>query len=198
LVCLALSVQPASRLAAQHSTPRDTTMSASLLKRLGEAVDGYRTGQPVWVVAGYSFPHEVLGVVSTETVARAIKDSAGPGFGVFGSYTSTRDSGGPLTLSLALHHYPDSKFGDTTANLRQTQPAIPLGDVIDIVVTVHRRNGSPQTVTYRPEEADALFFTLSAVDKFVIPYYLKLYGSQYVTQMRARLERAFTMPAATR
>src|SRR2546426_943837 len=41
---------------ANLAAAQDTTATATLLKVLGEAVDGYRTGQPVYVVAAFRSP----------------------------------------------------------------------------------------------------------------------------------------------
>ena len=32
---------------------------------------------------------------------------------------------------------------------------------------------------------DAVFFTVSAIDKFVIPYYARVYNAQYAADLRA-------------
>jgi hypothetical protein len=38
-------------------------------------------------------------------------------------------------------------------------------------------------MTYGPD-VDALFFTLSAIDKFALPYYARVYGVAYAARMR--------------
>ncbi|MEP7347264.1 MAG: hypothetical protein ABI877_18480, partial [Gemmatimonadaceae bacterium] len=42
-----------------------------------------------------------------------------------------------------------------------------------------------------PPNADAVFLSLSSIDKFVIPYYTRILGLGAVTEMRQEAERSF-------
>ncbi|HEX4469514.1 MAG TPA: hypothetical protein VH080_08260, partial [Gemmatimonadaceae bacterium] len=79
---------PLHRLTAQPEPPPP---SAELLKRLGEAVDGYRSGGLVYVVATQRQPYVVLGVYASramaDSVTRAVK-RADLAPVVFGPYAS--------------------------------------------------------------------------------------------------------------
>ena len=141
LLVLLLGVTFGGGLArAQDSTHM---VSASLLRVLGEAADGYRTGRPLYIVADYRFPHTILGIFPSAEEARRV---AADSFGVFGPIVTPRaaepDSGYRL-VGVTLTY----QVGDSTHNVPVDLNAV-----------------------------DALFFTYSAIDKFVIPYYTKLYG----------------------
>lgn len=50
--------------------------------------------------------------------------------------------------------------------------------------------GGDKAIEFDPEETDALFFSKSALDKFVYPYYTALYGPEEAAKMRKRYEGA--------
>jgi hypothetical protein len=53
--------------------------------------------------------------------------------------------------------------------------------------------GRAKEMHFNPEEADALFWSLSALDKFFYPYYTMLYGPQKAAEMRKK----YTDPSNT-
>ena len=168
--------------------PADTTlaMSASLLRRLAEALDGYRSGDTLFVVAAWRFPHTVAGVFANSRQALEIARRRGVDFGVFGPYYAPPDSGNEMML-YALGgcpglHEPDSWCPDTMFALSQT---VPLASIRDITITIHRKDGGAAERVLAPGDADAVFFTLSAIDKFVMPYYTRVFGAQYAADVRA-------------
>lgn len=163
--------------------------SAALLKRLAEAVDGHRTGARVYLVADLRPPHEVRGIYETESdaLARAQADSANLGF--FGPFQTERDPGAFLGwfskcvhLQSAMHQYycPGA-------------PVLPLADVDSVIITVRMRDSTTRTIPV-PRGADAIFFTLSAVDKFAIPYYTRVAGLEEAATLRRRLINALLAP----
>jgi hypothetical protein len=173
--------------AAQQSSSCDTTTTATLLKRLGEAVDGYRTGRQVWVSASFATIPEVVGVFnSQEEAAHAV--SGRVCFHVFGPYLARPDSGGShemMFLSGPIH-FPDSRYPFDSLG-----QAVPLDSVVSITVTTHLKKGPDIVRTYPAWAVDALFFTMPAVDKFVLPYYERLYGAAYAATLRQRSLRVF-------
>jgi hypothetical protein len=58
-------------------------------------------------------------------------------------------------------------------------------------ITVRMKDG--REYTFEPERVDALFFSLSALDKFFYPYYTALYGPEKAAEKRRR----YTDPANT-
>src|SRR6266567_2095520 len=162
--------------------PGDSTraMSASLLRRLAEAVDGYRSGDTLFVVAAWRFPHDVAGVFANRRQALEIARRRGVDYGVFGPYFAPPDSGNEMMVySLQFCpglHDPDSWCPDTTFALSQT---VPYANIKDITITIHAKEGASVERVLAPGQVDAVFFTLSAIDKFVMPYYTRVYGAQY-------------------
>jgi len=64
-----------------------TLLSASLLRRLAEAADGYRDGVPRIIIARRDPPHAVAGVFRADDLGidEALR-AAGPGYEAFGPY----------------------------------------------------------------------------------------------------------------
>jgi hypothetical protein len=181
---LALAARPSAAAA------QDTRTTATLLRRLGEAVDGYRSGRPVWVVAGWAFPHDVLGVF--EDSSRA-KEFARPGFNAFGPYFARPDvPGTPAIMYAAMPcpHYNPTVYKCPRDSLVATF-AVPQESVDSVSIVVWTRGGVPHRGAYRGGEVDALFFTMSAIDKFVVPYLTGLYGVDYAERVRDQSLRAF-------
>jgi len=142
------------------NSPEDTTrLSASLLRRLGEAADGYRDGADQYVVAAREFPHKVAGAFQTRAEADAIaaaRSSDSVHYGVFGPYRTMPDS---------LATGPE--------------------DVVS--VTVKTKNG--KETTYSADSVDALFWSLAAFDKFIAPNLTAVAGPLYAAEQRERYRR---------
>ena len=161
-------------------------MPATLLRRLAEAVDGYRSGEALYVVAAWHFPHEVAGVFASRALANEAVRRKGLDYAAFGPYFAPPDNGNELML-YSLQYCPglhelDSYCPDTTfsANL-----SVPFKNIQDITITIHQKRGPAVERVLAPGQVDAVFFTLSAIDKFVMPYYTRIYGAQFVADMRA-------------
>jgi hypothetical protein len=127
--------------------------SSTLLSRLAEAVDGNRKGEPVVYVAEYRYDpqwkgHEVHGPFETCKEARRFRkyeldDEAGEIYGIFGPFWTKK-----------------ARSGTTSAR---------GGPMVERVV-LHLTGG--RTIELHPEDADAVFWSAAAVEKFVIPYYV--------------------------
>lgn len=156
--------------------------TAALLRRVAEAVDGRRDGQNVWVVVSPASPYNVLGTFHTAAQATAAV-SLHPGYWSLGPYNSPADSGTGHAELFALTMCPGghgslSQCPDTS----RSGYAMPVSEVDSVVVTVYG-HGAPVRMTYG-NQVDALFFTLSAVDKFLLPYYARLLGPSEAARMR--------------
>ena len=78
----------------------DTTTTAAVLKRLGEAVDGYRIGRPVWVVASLTGTPNVLGVFpNAESAQRLLATNACNH--VYGPFGTSTDGTKPMSRRIA-------------------------------------------------------------------------------------------------
>jgi hypothetical protein len=139
--------------------------SASLLRRLAEAADGFRDGEDRFIVAALEFPHEVVRqVVTTREAAESIataRSTETQHFMVFGPVNTPVDSvAGP---------HPK--------------------DVISVTVLMRDKT----TKTYSADSVDALFWGLPAFDKFVAPYLTQVGDAEYAGVQR-RLYRQGISP----
>jgi hypothetical protein len=157
------------------------TLSGTLMRRLGEAADGYRTGEPVWIVADPDFPHEVLGAFPDSASA---DDAAAAPFEAFGPFRTETDFGRADEVFLSQCHMRTSvycpDFDQLTVLGRDTISTIEL---LFVLVT-----GDTITLSFSPDSVDALFLTVSAVDHFLVPYYARLNGVDWAGSYRANLE----------
>jgi hypothetical protein len=180
-------------------------LAATLLIRLGEAADGYRTGEPVFVVAGYDFPHAILGVFTTRRTATDSALRGGPDFGVFGPFVALRDLPPPREIPDRHHRLPEIIAGGGCAHMASSalRPAycpaqllqlLAFEEVVDITVAMRTRSGGIVSSTYDPREADAVFFTMAALDKFVFPYYAGLLGVEHAAAMRREIVERWSRP----
>lgn len=143
--------EPVNEQSIQDTIPK----SASLLRRLAEAADGYRDGMDKFVVAQRETEnghHEVLGVFSTSAEARMVALRGGTAYGVFGPFRTENDA----------KEYPPEELVDE--------------------VIVKYRNG--EELRFAGDSVDALFWSLPAFDKFVVPYLSLISGVRYAAEQR--------------
>lgn len=144
---------------------REQAVSAALARRLAEAADGFRSGKPVYLVADRGDPARVQafeGEGAREAAERARReweargDGARPG--VFGPYLTEPDP------------TPGGRAGP---------------EVLEVTVRVRLPDGTTRTETLDGAEVDALFWTRSAVEKFVLPYYAGAQGLERAARVAA-------------
>jgi hypothetical protein len=181
---MARSAAPDPQPAAQQ-TP---AISAGLLRRLAAAADGYRTGEPIWIVASLSEPYSIVGVYSNpEDARRRARSLSGVDF--FGPYVTPRDAGRPAAFVPIRHFWPTIYMFDMLdSGPMWRPPEYPwlLSDIDSMVITAYNRNGRAWRGSTRGD-VDAVFFTLPAYDKFVAPYYAQLSGLDVASRMRDSL-----------
>jgi hypothetical protein len=157
-ILLLLSLLRTSPLAGQDSV----AVSATLLRALAEAADGFRTDRDVYLVADYRFPHNIAGSFASRPAAEKVRADSGAYFGVFGPYRTAKDPG-----------------SDSATR------------VIGIRLLTENAQGQRRSIVVDPKVVDALFFSPSAVDKFVVPYYTRIYGPQYGVLVQAAEPRVY-------
>ena len=193
LAVLAAALIPGVTVRAQT---RDTMpLSASLLRRLAEAADAHRTGQSIWLVADPRFPHDV----DTVLVSPPAEDLVLPaGYHVYGPYLTPRDFGLPVAQVIGCVHtkFPSpSAFDPRRRRDARLWPstgmcpmrAIPIDSIARmelIVVTL----ADTLRIPLPPQMVDAVFFSVSAFDKFVAPYYARVQGPAYAQALRDSVE----------
>ena len=184
-----------NRLVAQ-SAP----MSAGLARVLAETADGFRDGQPHWIVVSPRYPYRVSGVYSSESAARA---SLVPGQGdlVSGPWITPPGFDPPRYELPPLPEPPDVLVGCK-------HMLLPIPSIMDPYCPTRRisvRDLREMTLVIRTGAdtirvnlleggiADAVFLTASTLDKFVLPYYARVYGPAFAAAMgdsiRARASR---------
>jgi hypothetical protein len=165
--------------------------SAVMLKRIAEAVDGNRTGADVYVVASYEPTNPVLGVFDNPKAAADEAARAGALAAVFGPYQTELASTG-RDVSVCVH----DGFRSVMEGARCPKPQKQLRpqDIASMTLVISRTNGERDTIPV-PRGADAIFLGLPAIDKFVIPYYLRTLGLAAANDMRRDFERAYSSDA---
>jgi hypothetical protein len=166
-----------------------------LLKRLAEAVDGNRTGKPVYVVARYDSLSPVAGVFEERRDAEALARRLGSMHAVFGPYK--HDALGPLgdgnAFFAGCRH--DGKRSDWIGYCPGFK--LPWESIENISLTIRLRDGTTRTMDLG-RTTDAVFLSLAAIDKFAIPYYASILGETAAASMRAdivaRAASATTVP----
>ena len=164
--------------------------SPVLLKRLAEAVDGYRGGESVWVVASYTFPHHVVGTFTEQTPATSLagRDTS---LAVFGPYRAPTDSGmaGNRFLIGCVHLRWTSEY----RLICPEGPPIFLRDIAEVSLVLRLRSGEVRTMPMSTD-IDAAFFSLAAIEKFVIPYYARTLGAEAAAAMHRDILGRITAP----
>jgi uncharacterized membrane protein len=154
-------------------------LTAALLRRLGEAADGYRTGRPIYVVACHDDPRDDLRVFEREADALEHLARAGGRFGMFGPFATP-----------AAGSAPAGPARQAAAALLAPDGSAPAGEVIEVTLSLRDQAGAERTIRLDGREHDALFWSLSAVDKFAVPYYAGTDGAEYAVEMRRRVLQA--------
>jgi hypothetical protein len=155
-----------------------------LLKRLAEAVDGNRTGREVYVVASYDSLNPVRGVFETRREAAALALRLGSSYDSFGPFVA------PLELA-SLYFFGckhDRVFSYLDDICPPPQFQFPTDSLAELTLTARLKDGTTRTLSLGPR-ADAVFLSLPAIDKFVIPYYARTIGVDSAAAMRARIVR---------
>lgn len=138
-------------------------VSAVVAKRLAAAADGFRHGKPVYFVSGFQkvgrlerFEGEEGRAVAERVRREREAKGGGEKYGVFGPYVTEPVRGVEA----------------------RAEP-----EVLDVTVRVKLPDGSTQTRVFAGTEFDALFWTRSAMDKFVIPYYTGALGLDHAVRL---------------
>jgi hypothetical protein len=172
------SKAPASQRADQHGVGAQNKqnlnfhdkVSASLLRRLAEAADGHR-GKDVWFV--FSTDDEDL-------------PKGKRGRYVSGAHQNTAAADRETGPAKPQRHRIGPFFTETWANSREHK-------VVHLSVTTRNlRNPEedPRAEGLDARKLDSLFWTEAVIDKFVIPYYVGLYGMEYGEQIKKEFDKA--------
>jgi len=168
----------------QDSTPSSPPPpSAALLHRLAESADAFRTGSTVYLLVSDSLPYDVVGGFTSIEQARAAYRGRDHSYHIYPVQTAPDVRGQAMTI------LPGCYKNDITTRwvcpVMPTMRALRLSDVQDIEVTYRLRGGrEPVSVRLSADSVSAMIFTLDAFDRFIVPYYTKLFGPERADQMR--------------
>jgi hypothetical protein len=139
----------------RRSAAQDTAVTSTMLRIVAETADQYRTGRPVWLLADYRFPHPVRGPFPTRQAAEAARHDSTATLALLGPYVTPPDP------------------------VRDSFPRI-----VSVRLQVRTAAGTQKTVNVNPQEVDAIFLSMVSFDKFVVPYYSRLYGPEFARRLR--------------
>lgn len=138
-------------------------LSALVAKRLAEAADGYR-GKLMYFVSDFETAGELGAFEGEDERDQARKDrdareanGNGRKFGVFGPF------------------FTEEADAIREAGLKP--------EILDITVRVRLPDEQVHSETFKGDEFDALFWSRSALDKFVIPYYVTALNLEYANKL---------------
>jgi hypothetical protein len=175
-------------LVASYTNAQPVTRPPSpvLLKRLAEAVDGNRTGVPVYVVASHDSLSPVRGVFATRAEGDRQARLLGSSYEVFGPFMAPLDAAAPYYLMGCIH---DGLFSMMGVYCPDPNKVLPKDSVVGLTIVARMRDGTTRNFPLSTT-ADAVFLTLPAIDKFVVPYYAHTIGVDSAAAMRARIRSA--------
>ena len=184
--CLLLSCEFGAQGAAPGA-PQDgqgRLPNAVMLKRIAEAIDGDRSGGLVYVVESLEETFPVIGVFPDLKTAKAAAAAARVKVAVSGPYPTMVDPTHGI-LSACVH----DRLGSNVHVNRCTPPVSGI-DLTDITLVLTHVGGRSDTLKLSPD-ADAIFLSMAAIDKFAIPYYVRSIGIADANAMRDNFERVF-------
>jgi hypothetical protein len=198
------------------------SIPATLLRRLAETAESERSSTPIWIVVDQNFPHRVYGAFEDRAAAlEEVEKSSDiavnnrlPRLRVFGPFITPLDfpevpgidpplpplpPGTPIREAFfgCVHERfsTELKPGPYCPDLLNV-PA-PLDSLRTVVLQLTFTNGRTVGIDINPRTSDAVFFKLSAWDKFLSPYYIRLYGPAYTHFLRNQMLRAARTPSVT-
>jgi len=167
-----------------EETGVDIPGHAVLLAR--EPDDAFRHDDPVYVVASEAFPHDVIDVYPDYEAARFAADTAGIDFHVYGPFVTPGDAGLPLVVLGCYKDDITTRYVCPPLMGVPQDPVFRMEEVDSIRVTFFSNLRGPISMNMaRPPSG--MIFTLDAFDRFIAPYYLHLFGPEYVVQMREEM-----------
>ncbi len=137
--------------------------TAGLAKRLAEAADGFRDGKYYYFVSKLNYDYDVHWANGdTDNAASSAADN--------------------LLTQLGSDYY---KFGPYKTDTNDP----PLLNYDSIELRLIKQGLDPEIIAI-PADTDAIVLSLSAFDKFLLPYYTKLYGTDVAADFRSQTASA--------
>ncbi|MFN8582588.1 MAG: hypothetical protein U0163_16640 [Gemmatimonadaceae bacterium] len=159
------------------------------MKRLVEAADGSRTGAAVWVVLGGDPQAEPLGTFPDLKAATEFAQKTGNGARAFGPVQTDLEP--PSGIAACVHGGATRWY---TARCVPPARFTPRSDVATLSLMITRKDGSRDSIPIA-NDADAVFMSPAAIDKFAVPYYVRVIGLDAVQRLRTEAARSFANPS---
>ena len=140
-------------------------LNASLARRLAEAADGLRDGMFYYFVCKTSFPFDLHSVQGSSDQAAS-------------------DEGDNLKEQLGIGY---EKFGPYQTSTENSNP----WDYDSMELRFIKNGNAVHTETLE-KDIDAIIITMSAYEKFLDPYYARLYGSDVAATFKQAAQEALT------
>ena len=201
------SLALASPLSAQD------TLSSVALRRIAEALDGTNSLGRAFVVACPRAAYKVLGVVGSEAEAGVLLRYQ-PSCQVFGPYVVPIDLIRNKAVRGCVHDGNASNQDPNpagpgisyvmrggSATSARPSPATPavypicpsgpfqISEIASMTLVTRLKDGREHEMIMGPE-VDAIFLSVPAIDKFMVPYYARVLGVDSAAAMRQRIVRS--------
>ena len=175
----ALSLLPPALLAQPGKEP---IPDAVMLKRMAEAIEGFRGSGQAYVVGSLEGLHPVTGVFSDPIEAARAAKVSGPGFKVFGPVLVLAEKTPPFTVACVHVAKTSVMFPESNKCVGPGRP-LPFEQLKTLTLLLGRTDGTTDTLRL-PAGTDAIMLTSTAFDKFAVPYYLRILGLAGVAELR--------------
>jgi hypothetical protein len=175
----------ASPVIAQTS---DSAFPAAMYRSAVEAAQSQSNEYGYFVAVGKEFPHQVLAIHRERAQADAVAGRTKVGYGVIGPILGGQPMA-MMSILLPCRHRAPSYITcpDTTMSFSKQS-------VERILIVYQGAGGSDTVMRFVPDSGDAVFFTPSAMEKFVFPYYERVFGMERANQMREEYIRRARRP----
>lgn len=164
----------------------EPAVAASVARRLAEAADGFRTGDTTFFIAEVSYPYDMIGPFPSRDSADSVRETLVGYWVVGGPFVTAPDFG--LTKRALLR--PCKNPNSTWCNKFAPPEVFDPDSVNQMALSIILVSGDTVVYTFSPDTVEAFFFTQSAIDRFVIPYYTRLFGQAWVAEFRDSLRVA--------
>jgi hypothetical protein len=165
----------ASSITAQTSA---SAFPGAMYRSAVEAVQSQSNEYGYFVAVGMEFPHEVLAIDRERSRAEEVAGRTRLRYGLIGPILGGQPM---IMMGLAL---PCKHRADSYISCPDTTMKTSLQNVQRILIVSQGAGGSDTVMTFVPDSGDAVFFTPSAMEKFVFPYYARVFGVERANRMR--------------
>lgn len=161
------------------------------LMQVATAVSGASGGSPVWVVIcdDTAGTYDVVGTFKTAQAAQqglSSERQSGKDCEIEGPYTA-----GPVYENQVARYGTGCKKLADTDCVSDSAFVFRVTDLDSVTLTYWRRNATRVVERIRPDQVEAIFFTMPSIDRMLIPYYVRTRGMNYALRKRGELQRIF-------